>query len=112
MLTLTDTIDLFEQEDTIDSLTSLKTKFLSNETPSGFVLNGEPVDEKLVFVKFSPELPPKVVKSVIVFDNLNFVAYDNDQTIPRHVFERSMNFSNQILRFSDFQNLLVYVNNY
>ena len=50
------------------------------------------------------------MKSVVVFDNLHLVAYDNDQTIPRHVFESSVNFSNQILRFSDFQNSLVYVN--
>ena len=55
MLTLTDTIDSFEQEDIIDSLMSLKAKFMSNETPSGFALSGGPVDEKLVFVKFSPD---------------------------------------------------------
>lgn len=106
------TIDSFEEDDTIDSLQALKTKFLSTGTCSGFVLSGETFEDKLVFLKFSSDLPPKIVKSVVVSQDLSFVAYEESKIISPRFFECSMSCSTQILRFSDFQNLLVYVNNH
>ena len=105
-------MDSFEEEDTIDSLLSLKTKFLSCESDFGFVLSGEVSDERLVFFKFASDLPPKIVKSIVVSSDLSFSAYDESELIAPRFFENSMSYSKRILRFTDFQNLLACVNNY
>ena len=105
-------MDSFEEEDNIDSLLTLKAKFLESDSPFGFVLSGEISEERLVFLKFASDLPPKIVKSIVVSQDLSFAVYEECKTISPRFFEDSMSCSKQILRFSDFVNLLAFVNNY
>ena len=111
-LLLSTMIASFEESDVIDSLENLKTFFLSCDSCSGFVISGERSDEKLVFLKLSPSSPPKILKSVVVAQDLSFAAYEKSETISSQYFASSMSNSERVERFSDFQNLLAFVNNY
>ena len=95
----------------INSLDDLKDYFRTSSN-SSFILIDEMSSEKLVFVKFNQELPPQVVKSVIVFQDLSFKAFGGSHELKSSVYETAMQFSKKIVRFSDFLNLLVYVDNY
>ena len=110
-LELTSNIEAFEEGDMINSLDDLKDYFRTSSN-SSFILIDEMSSEKLVFVKFNQELPPQVVKSVIVFQDLSFKAFGGSHELKSSVYETAMQFSKKIVRFSDFLNLLVYVGNH
>ncbi|MEL7309353.1 MAG: hypothetical protein AAGK05_16850, partial [Pseudomonadota bacterium] len=80
---------------------SLKDHFKSSENPSHFFLAEESSDE-LVFLKLAPHLPPKIDKSVVVFSDLTFDAFEEYSTIPAQIYEPVMQFSNKITRYNDF----------
>ena len=105
-------IESFEDADCVSSLQDLRNKFVSSPPSSPFMLSSEDTSDKLTFVKFASDLPPKVEKSVVVFPDLSFVAYSEDLQIPSHIFENCMQFSTEVIRYNDFVNLLTYVNNY
>lgn len=111
-LELTLNIESFEEEDVVGSLESLKTKFSGDSPSSNFVLSPTSSVESLIFLQFATGSPPKIVKSVVVFCDLSFVAYEGTECIPSRVYEHSMSFPKNITRYTDFLNLLSNVNNY
>lgn len=111
-LDLLSSIAAFEEDDVITSLDDLKSKFRASTSTSNFVLIENICNDSLVFAEFADDLPPKVVKSVVVSQELSFVAYEGNNTLPDHVYKSGMKFSSSIVRFSDFLNLLAYVHNH
>ena len=107
-------IDSFQDDDIVEDLCTLKERFLADSVkPSGFILYPSDFDGKLLFVKMTLDPHPKIVNSVIVNDDLTFVTYSGeDNVVPSHKYKDTMHFPNQVLRYSDFLNLLAAISEF
>ena len=105
--------EAIKQEDVVCDLETLKSKFHNDsETPSEFILYPYAHDKRLLFLKITVDPVPKICKSVMVYENLEFVAHDeNGKIISSRFYEHSMEFSHKIIRYSDFHNLLAALGN-
>ena len=67
-------IDSFEKHDAIDSLQTLRTKFLTSDSHRGWR------SFRSFFAKFAPDMPPKVKKSIVVWQDLSFAVFEVRKT--------------------------------
>lgn len=107
---ITEQIESLLEEDIISCLHDLRVKFEAcDHIPGDFVvypIKSKEKNESLLFTKISVCPYPSILASVSVQEDLSFHAYDQNGKIISKNFERAMQFSKKILRFSDFLNLL------
>jgi hypothetical protein len=105
-------IEDLQNEDKITSLNDLQEMFLKcNTKPKNFFLHVSSHPEQLIFysLQFSV-LPVTVVTTISVSQDLSFIVYHNNIEISHKAVSSVMEFCNRILTFTDFINLLSFMN--
>ena len=102
---MTSVLESCEDEDHITSFMCLKEKILNFDLPFGFFLFGDS-STNLTLLKLASDMPPKISKSVVIYQDLSFLAYDENVPLSSNVFQNSMQYSKLIRKFSDFLILL------
>ena len=106
-------INEFEEDDVISDIATLKDCFERlPHKPCQFALHPNLINNKLLFLKVTIDPTPKLLNTIIVNEDLTFVAYDdNENIIPISVYQEAMQFSHKLIRFTDFCNLLSTIGN-
>ena len=106
------TIDEFEKADVVDNIWTLKLKFEAcSSTPGNFVLYPKHGDDQLVFTNsdFCGQTFT-IISHVVVKHDLSFEAFKNNVKCSEKDYQSQMQFPHQLKRFSDFVNLLAFLN--
>ena len=100
-----------EAEEKISALSDVVEKFSrSANVPSNFVLYPSNSEDYRLFTRLSDSPNPKIVSAVKVNSNLTFTVFHCDRQLKQSEYSSVMQDSVRISYYSDFLNLLAYVN--
>lgn len=105
-------IQQMESDDCVENLSNLKDMFHACEKkPGHFAIYPSDDERRLLFTNGALIDSEFVMRSyVIVHSDLNFVAFKNGVRCEEQEYQSHMQFSRQVLKFSDFLNLLAFLN--